>query len=84
MKSEDRQIVSEEELLKWLNAELSKYDECDDCRFTSVMRLRDTDVNGCNWSPPYLRCSGRSVEPCRGVASEIVAQAQARFNLATQ
>lgn len=77
-----RQIVSGEELLKWLNVELAKHDECDDCRFTSVMRLRGTDADGCNWSSPTLRCSGRPVAPCHAVANELVTQAQARFNLA--
>ena len=80
----DRQIVSEEELLGWLNAELSKHDDCDDCRFTSVMRLRGTDVDGCNWSSPNLRCSGRPVEPCTAIANELVAQAHARFSLAAE
>ena len=76
-----RAIVSQEELLKWLNAELAKHDECDDCRFTSVTRLRGTDADGCNWSSPNLRCSGRPVAPCDAIAKELVAQAQARFNL---
>ena len=77
----DRQIVTEEELLDWLNTELRKREECDDCRFTSVMRLRDTDPDGCNWSSPNLRCSGRPVEPCNVVANEIAAQAHGLVNL---
>lgn len=82
--SMDKQIVSEKELLGWLNAELSKHDECDDCRFTSIMRLRGTDADGCNWSPPNLRCSGRPFDPCAAIANELVVQAHARFNLAAE
>ena len=76
-----RETVSEEALLEWLNRELAKHDECDDCRFTSVTRLRGTDSDGCNWSSPNLRCSGRPVGVCHAVANELVVQAQAHFNL---
>lgn len=76
-----REIVSEEDLLVWLNAELQKHDVCGQCRFTSVMRLRGTDAVGCNWSSPNLRCSGRPAAFCQPIANELVAQAQARFNL---
>lgn len=76
-----REVLSEEKLLDWLNAELAKHDICEDCRFTSVMRLRGTDAAGCNWSSPNLRCSGRPAAPCQPIANELVGQAQARFNL---
>jgi hypothetical protein len=72
---------TEEQLLGWLNAELAKHDVCDDCRFTSVMRLRATESDGCNWSCSNLRCSGKSVALCQAAADELVRDARSRFNL---
>jgi hypothetical protein len=76
-----RKTVSEVELLQWINAELAKNDDCVDCRVTSVMRLRDVDADGCNWSSANLRCSGRPVVLCQSVANEAIAQARLLFNI---
>ena len=76
-----RTLVSQTKLLEWLNAELTKHDECDGCRFTSVTRLSGTDTDGCNWSSPNLRCSGRTAAPCDAIANGLATQAHARFNL---
>ena len=43
-----RTIVTESELLKLINAELAKHEECSDCRVTSVLKLRDVAPGGCN------------------------------------
>jgi hypothetical protein len=76
-----RKTVPEAELLKWINTELAKDDDCTDCRVTSVMRLRGVDVDGCNWSDANLRCSGRPVVLCQSEANDVIAQARSLFNI---
>lgn len=76
-----RKTVSEVELLRWINAELAKNDECTDCRVTSVMPLHSVDVEGCNWFSANLRCSGRAVVLCQSVANEVIDQARSLFNI---
>ena len=76
-----RKTVSEVELLRWINVELAKDDECTDCRVTSVMSLRGVDAEGCNWSSANLRCSGRPAVLCQSVANEVIGQARLLFNI---
>jgi len=49
-----RELVSPEELLKWMNSQLAMHDEYTDCRFTSVLPLREEDEDGCKWSGANL------------------------------
>ena len=77
----ERTIVSQEYLLSWMNAEIEKYDTCNDCHFTSVVLLKGPDERGCNWSGANLRCSGVPVEICQPVAQEVVEQAKGKFNV---
>lgn len=75
------ETVSQDELLEWINLELSKYEECNDCRVTSVVRLKGEDENGCNWSSKNLNCSGIPADVCSPVANKVIAHAKMRFNL---
>ena len=78
----NKQIVSVDELIAILNEELSKFDECEGCRYTnSVTRLRETDPNGCNWSSVTLQCSGVSSKPCKPISLEIIYKAKQKYNL---
>lgn len=77
----ERELVSEEELLKWMNYELSKHEKCNGCRFISVVRLRGKDKHGCNWSSVNVHCSGTPSEVCFPVTSRVASQAKERFNL---
>lgn len=77
----NRKLVSQEKLLEWMNKELAKHEDCEDCRFIGVMGLQDKDSDGCNWSPGYIRCRGVSSEICKPFASRVTAEAQKRFNL---
>ncbi len=77
----ERAPVSQDELLEWINSELLKYEECNDCRVTSVVRLKGEDENGCNWSSVNLKCSGVPADVCYPVANQVIAQAKMRFNL---
>ena len=76
-----RTVVSKKALIEWMNSRLQQYDECKDCRFTSVLWLADKDEDGCNWSPSNLRCSGVPADVCKPTANHVAAQARELFNL---
>lgn len=75
-----RVSVSQDQLLNWINAELSKHEECGDCRVTSIIRLKGEDEDGCNWSSVNLRCSGVPADICYPVANQVIAEAKMKFN----
>lgn len=78
----ERQLVSEIELIKILNAELAKYEECKNCHFDAPpVRLVEPDKDGCNWSTIYLRCSGVPAEICAPFSERIVLDAKKKYNL---
>ena len=76
-----RTLVSPEDLLKWLNSQLSNFEECTNCHFNPVQELREENEQGCNWSLPWLICSGVSTRVCQPIANRIVAQARGKFNV---
>jgi hypothetical protein len=77
-----RKLVSQDELLKVMNSELAKHDQCTDCHFTSILALREVDEDGCNWSSMVnLRCSGVPSDICWPIANRISAKAREKFNL---
>ena len=76
-----RILVSQEDLLDWMNSQLGKYEECTNCRFTSVLQLKEKDEYGCNWSPHNLTCSGVPAEVCQPIAQKVVAKAMVKFNV---
>lgn len=77
-----RKLVSDEELLSWMNAELNKEGDFPDCRFEApIYWLKLPASNGCNWSIPHVRCSGTPASACRERASVVAAEAQTLFNL---
>ena len=77
----ERELVTEEQLLAWLNAELAKHDQCDGCRFNTVSRLAEEDAAGCNWTMPGIRCSGVPSQVCAPFAKRVAARAMEKFNL---
>lgn len=78
----ERKIISEEELLSILNNELSKYEECRNCRFDNPpLKLMEPDKDGCNWSTIYMRCSGVSSDICWQFADRIVFEARKKYNI---
>ena len=76
-----RTKVSEDDLLKWLNAQLAEYEDYRNCSFTSIMRLAEEDKSGCNWSMANVRCSGVSAKVCEPEVIRIVTEATKRFNV---
>jgi len=76
-----RTIVTESELLDWINAELTKHEECANCSATAVLTLSDVDSEGCNWPSANLRCSGVPASVCMPMANQVIARARLRFNV---
>jgi hypothetical protein len=78
----ERMLVSEQELLRILNEELKKVEDSEGYRFgNGVLRLTDTDEDGCNWSTVYLRGSGVPVELMAATAARIVTEARKKYNI---
>ncbi len=75
-----RELVSQDQLLEWMNSLLALHDEYTNCRFSSVQG-HEEDHEGCNWSPHVLRCSGVPSEICTSIADQVVVQARSKFNL---
>ena len=49
-------LLTRDELAAWLTAELRKVEGFENCSISQIMRLRDPDEDGCNWStdPIYV------------------------------
>jgi hypothetical protein len=77
----ERKLVSEKELLTFLNMELRKTGQHDDCHFESLVRLRVDDRGGCNWAYASLKDNGATGRPCPPDAEKIVTRARAEYNL---
>jgi hypothetical protein len=78
----ERKLVTEKELVRLLNEELAKEDNSEGYSFMEgVIRLVDTDENGCNWSEVSLRGSGVPVKPMLPTADRIIAEAKSKYNL---
>lgn len=78
-----RKYITASELLRILNEQLAKHDECGDCRFREpIWRLQEPDATGLNWNDELiLNCSGRPIEPCAPIARRILTDAAARYSL---
>ena len=75
-----RQSVTESELVEIINSELSKHEECDGCRVNELMKSEEDEI-GCNWSDPYINCSGTPAEACFPVANHIIVKIRQKYNL---
>ena len=78
-----RDLVTEEELIAYLNVELNKDERCKDCKFTSIKKLREPDKDGCNWESANLRCSGTNVAHCSSLKELVIRDAREKVNLRT-
>ena len=76
-----RTVVSEQDLRNWLDTQIKKHEECADCHFGGIIRLRGSDDTGCNWSEPVLTCSGQPAKICVPIAAQVLAEARQKFNL---
>ncbi len=76
----ERRLVTEKELLSFLNAGLKEAGFGEGLYFESLVRLRVDDRNGCNWASANLK----GCDPpgsCPVGAERIVTGARDRFNL---
>lgn len=74
-----RTLIGAGALRAWLNTELKMLDKCANCEFDEIMLIQSVDDSGCNWSDPWLRCSGQPAAICGPLAQKVVADARARF-----
>lgn len=77
----ERKVITETELIEWMNNELHKGEDFKDCKFTSVLKLADEDEIGCNWSDPNIRCSGTTATVCQERAAQIFSKAREMFSI---
>ena len=78
----ERLLVTEEELIGILNKELHKLESPEYYNFVGgIMRLKDPDKHGCNWSEAVIRASGTSVKPVLPLADRIIQDAKKKYNL---
>ncbi len=81
----ERELVTQQALLDWMNERLAQHEDMDDCRIEGPLyRLRQPA--GCNWSDRVtIRTSGRSAtDRDRHVVEAVVLEARTRFNLAEE
>ncbi len=76
-----KKLISEIELLNILNNELEKHPEYKVCHFNSVQRIIPDSPSDCNWSGAWKNCGGPPPVGWEHVASKIVTEAQAKYNL---
>lgn len=77
----NRKLVSETELISFLNAELHKLGQLENCFFASIVRLRVDDRTGCNWAYAQLQGSADNGPASPPGADRIVHKARAEYNL---
>ena len=78
-----KELVSNRELIRILNNELSKYEECKDCHFDGILKYEENDEKGCNWlgANVKFRCSGKPDERCRPFISRVLSEAGEQYNI---
>ena len=77
----DRDLKSKEELLDILNKELSKYLECENCRFGPVTGPTQADDIGCNWLAQDIDGCDMSDQECLRICAEITFKMRSKYNL---
>ena len=82
METLTREVLSEHDALMLLNYELSAYEECTECHFTSVSRANAADASGCNWRGADLQVDGTATETARRITEHVLDEVRGRYNLA--
>jgi len=77
----ERKLVSEKELISFLNVELQKAGQHENCFFDSIVKLRVDDRTGCNWAYAKLKGLPEAGDSCPPDAEKIVNKARAEYNL---
>jgi len=88
-----RKFIKLDELLDLINNELLHHNACNECRFSTIAPLENTDDTGCNWSHANLNCKGypaslgqlsdlcQSTTGCQSVAARVIAEAKQHYNV---
>jgi hypothetical protein len=76
-----RHVLSEHDVLMLLNFELSAYEECAECHFTSVKPAKVADETGCNWYGADLQMDGLATEAARKITEEVVDEVRETYNV---
>ena len=77
----ERQVLSEHDVLMLLNFELSAYEECADCHFTSIEPAKAADETGCNWYGADLHVDGAATEAARKITRQVVDEVRDTYNV---
>ena len=76
------QALSAKELVALLNFELSAYEECEGCRFTSIRAMGDRDDAGANWLDARMHADHRLGLEEHFIVRTVVEQTRRAFDLA--
>lgn len=76
------QTLPAPDLIALLNWQLSAYEECEGCRFTSIRRMRDRDDAGTNWLDARLQADHRLGVAEQFIVQRIVAETRRQFDVA--
>ena len=78
----ERTLVTETELMSYLNNQLHKNGHNKNCYFDYLIRLKIDDRTGCNWAYANLSCDCKDNDKvCPTDSEKIVTNARAMFNL---
>lgn len=75
------QALSAKDLLALLNWELSAYEECNGCHFTSIRSMRDRDDTGTNWLDARVQADHRLGRDEHFIVRQIVEETRRQFEL---
>jgi hypothetical protein len=76
-----RQVLSKQDLLMLLNFELSAYEDCADCHFTSVKTTAARDESGSNWRGAKVQVEGEMTETAREIAGQVLHEVRETYNV---
>ena len=74
--------LSAKDLVALLNFELSAYEECDGCRFTSIRPMGDRDDAGANWLDARVQADHRLGVDEHFIVRRVVEETRRAFDLA--
>jgi hypothetical protein len=75
-----REVLCERDMLMLLNFELSAYEGCADCRFTSV-KTAARDESGSNWRGADVRVEGEMTDTARDIARQVLHEVRETYNI---
>jgi len=75
-----REILSVHDVLELLNFELSAYDECSGCHFTSV-KASLRDETGSNWHGASLHSDGPMTKAARRIGRQVLDEVHEVYNI---